>query len=193
MARGKKISKKVKDRYKRHIQRLVNDLSRKVIVYKQSVKSECPNCYFDKMTQRSTGKCKWTAVEVEAKNDSTKYKYFIFGRCPICQGKGYLEIIRRTCVPCLITWNPSERRGGSELVYTPAGSEGSTIVRLKTDPKYFDIFKNCEKLVVDDIECKISRIPAKRGLGNESVLVVIAFTTEKQDIDSDEIIKVYYE
>lgn len=188
-----KVSKKVKDKYKRQIQGLIKGLSRKVTVYRQSIKNECPNCYFDKMTQRSTGKCKWTAVEAEAQNDPTRYKYFRFGRCPICQGKGYLETVRRTCIPCLITWNPSERRGGAELVYTPAGTEGSIIVRLKTDPKYYDIFKNCDKLVVDGIECKMSRIPTKRGLGNEAVLVVTAFTTEKPDIDTDEIIKGYYE
>lgn len=187
-----RVGKKTKDRYKRRVQGLIKDLSRKVIVYKQSIKNECQNCYFDKMTQRSTGKCKWTAVEADAKNNPARYKYFRFGRCPICQGKGYLETIRRTCVPCLVTWNPTDRRG-AELVYTPAGTEGSTIVRLKTDPKYFDIFKNSDKLIVDGIECKISRLPVKRGLGTESVLIIVAFSDQKPDIDSDEVIKGYYE
>lgn len=188
-----RVGKKVKDKYKRQIQSLIKDLSRKVVVYRQSIKNECPNCYFDKMTQRSTGKCKWTAAEALAKNDPSRYKYFRLGRCPICKGKGYLEVIRRTCVPCLITWNPNERWATTETIYTPAGAEGSTVVKLKTDPKYYDIFKNCEKLIIDGIECKISRIPSKRGLGNESVLIVVAFTTEKPDLDSEEIIKGYYE
>lgn len=186
-----RVSKKAKDRYKKSIQGLIKGLSRKVIVYRQSAKSECPNCYFDKMTSRSSGKCKWTVAEVEAKNDSTKYKWFKFGRCPICHGQGYLETQRKSYVSCLISWNPSDRRGGSTLTFTPAGSEGSVVVRLKTDPKYFDTFKNCSKIVVDNLECKLSQVPIMRGLGNESVLIVVAFTTERHDIDSDEIIKEY--
>ena len=77
------------------------------------------------------------------------------------------------------------------MVYTPAGTEGSTIVQLKTHPKYFDIFKNCDYIVVDNVECKISRPPILRGLGNQSVLIITAFTTEKPKVDTDELIKDY--
>lgn len=170
---------------------VVDGLSRKVLIYKQPLKSECPNCYFDKMTNRSTGKCKWTGVQVIAKDDETRYKYFKFGRCPICHGQGYLETRRRTWAKCIVNWNPSERRGGNIITYTPAGTEGSTVVRLKTDPKYYDEFKNCDKIEVDGVECKISRPPILRGLGNQTLLIVYAFTTEKPQIDSGEVIKDY--
>jgi hypothetical protein len=143
------------------------------------------------MTGKSTGKCKWTQTEIEERQlDAAKYKYFRVGRCPICRGAGYLEIKRRSWADCLVTWNP-ESRFGNDIVYTPAGTEGSTIVQLKTDPKHYDTFKNCDYLMVDGIECKLSRPPILRGLGNQAILIITAFTTDKPKIDSGEIIKEY--
>ena len=192
------VSKKIKDKYKRQIQSLINGLSRKVSVYLFSKKSECPNCSFDKFSGCSTGKCDWTVAEaiqkqedwIAAGNTTLRYKYFLRGRCPICVGKGYLETQRKRYVPCLVTWNP-QNRYGNEMSYSPAGSEGSILVRLKTDPKYFDTFKNCSRLVIDGIGCKLSRPPLLRGLGNQSILVITAFTTEKPKVDTNEIIKDY--
>jgi len=198
MVRGR-IHKKTKDRYKRRMKDVVKGLSRKVAVYKQPAKSECPNCYYEKLTNRSTGKCKWTLSETITKQAEwissggvgTRYKYFLKGRCPICTGKGYLETVRRTWVDCLVTWDPSARGFGNQVTYTPAGTEGSTIVQLKSDPKNFDIFKNCSKIVVDGTDCRLSKPPLLRGLGNEALLIVTGFTTEKLSLDTKEIIKTY--
>ena len=209
-----RIRSKTKNRYKRRMKDVIKGFSRKVLVYKKSIKSECPNCYFDKMTGRSSGKCRWTAVEAtalqaeyEAANPPTynpdnpaascsttttyMYKYFVKGRCPVCHGKGYLETRRKKWVHALVTWDPSQRGTGNQLVYTPAGAEGSTIVQLKTDPKHYDLFKNAERLVVDDIECKLSKPPNLRGLGTEATLIITAFTTEKVTSDPNEVIKDY--
>jgi hypothetical protein len=194
-----RIKPKTKERFQKRIRDVVKGLSRPVLVYKQPLKSECPNCFYDKLTDSSTGKCKWTPVEALEKQvewevsgfSSIKYKYFLKGRCPVCKGLGYIETIRRTYADCLVIWNPSEGAQTNDIVYTPAGAEGSTIVMLKTHPKYFDLFKNADKLFVDGIECKISRPPILRGLGNQSVLIITAFTTEKPKVDSDEIIKDY--
>jgi hypothetical protein len=179
---------------------VIKGLGRPVKIYLQPQKSECPNCFYDKLTNRSTGKCKWTAAEALQKqadweastcfNSTTRYKYFLKGRCPVCQGQGYVETQRTTWIDCLVTWNPQEPFG-NEMTYTPAGAEGSTILRLKTDPKYQDTFKNAVKVIVDGIECRISRPPVTRGLGNQTTLVITAFTTEKPSIDSGEIIKDY--
>jgi len=204
-----RVSPKTKNKHRKAIRDIIKGLSRKILIYKQPIKSECSNCYYDKLTNRSTGKCKWTITEAEAKqaiysgvNPNTetcstksptniRYKWFKYGRCPICNGKGYLEVKRRTWADCLVTWDPRSRGGANEIIYTPAGTEGSTVVQLKTDPKYFDTFKNCDYLVVDGINCKISRPPILRGLGVQAVLVVTAFTTDKPKVDSSEIIKDY--
>ena len=185
-----KISSKTKNRFKNSIRGLIKGFSRKVLVYKKPIQNECPNCYFDKFTNRSSGKCKWTIEEVEAKNDPTNYKWFRNGRCPICSGKGYLEVKRKSWISCLVTWEPNMRFDNS-LTYTPAGIEGATLVQLKTDPKYYDLFINCVEIVIDGMECKLSKPPILRGLGNKSVLVIVAFTAEKLKTDNDEIRKGY--
>jgi hypothetical protein len=192
-----RISKRVKDKHKKAIRNVINGLSRKVDVYKQPRKLECPNCYYDKLTNSSTGKCKWTPVEAIEKqlalgpNASLQYKYFKFGRCPVCRAQGYLTIIRRTWADCLVTWDPGSRGSNNSVTYTPAGTEGSTIVQLKTDPKNYDLFKNSDKIVVDGVECKLSKPPILRGLGTQAILIITAFSTEKLSIDSGEIIKDY--
>jgi len=196
-----RISLRTKNKFKRSIRDVIKGLSRKVLIYRQPLKAECPNCYFDKFTNKSSGKCKWTPSQAQQKqaaweadgNTSVRFKYFKLGRCPVCQARGYLETQRKTWADCLVTWNPYERGFGNEMTYTPAGTEGSTIVRLKCDPKYDAAFKNCVKLEVDGVECKISRPPIIRGLGNQAILIVNAFTTEKPSIDSGEIIKDYRE
>jgi hypothetical protein len=204
-----RISPKTKRKYQKAIKDVIKGFSRKITIYRRPVKSECPNCHYDKLTDRSTGKCKWTIEQANAKqaayagsNPNTetcstkpptniRYKWFRYGRCPICNGRGYLETKRRTWADCIVTWDPSARGAGNEMIFSPAGTEGSSVVQLKTDPKYFDTFKNCDYLVVDGINCKISRPPILRGLGTQSILIITAFTTDKPKIDSGEIVKEY--
>lgn len=190
-----RISPKTKERFKNSIRDVVKGLSRKVLVYKQPIRKECDNCYFDKLTSKSTGKCKWTIEEAEAMQIDyaitypgvVHYKWFRIGRCPICKGNGFLETKRRVWVNCLITWNS----GNNDETYTPAGTEGATVVQLKTDPKYLELFKNCSSIVVDGIECKMDKPPISRGLGDRDLLIISAFTTDKPKVDSGEIIKDY--
>jgi len=194
-----RISKRTKEKHQKAIRNVIKGLSRKVEVYKQPKKLICPNCGYDKFTDNSTGKCKYTPVQALLKqqeweaagNTTVKYKWFSRGRCPICHGRGYLEILRKTWIDALVIWDPSARGYGNSMTYTPAGSEGSTIVQLKTDPRHFDLLKNSTKLLVDGIECKISKPPLLRGLGIQAILILTAFTTDKPSIDSDEIIKDY--
>jgi hypothetical protein len=194
-----RISKRVKEKHQKAIRNVIKGLSRKVEVYKQPSKTECTNCHYDKYTDSSTGKCKYTPAQAlikqqeweDAGNLTVRYKYFLKGRCPVCNGKGFLETLRKTWIDALVIWDPSARGYGNSLSYTPAGSEGSTILQLKTHPKYFDLFKNSTKIVVDGVECKMSKPPLLRGLGTQAILVVTAFTTEKPSIDSGEIIKDY--
>jgi len=196
MVRGR-ISPKTRDRFRKSIRDVVKGLSRKVLIYKQPIKQECPNCYYDKMTGKSTGKCKHTVEEAEQlqaaygplHSGQVRYKWFRVGRCPVCRGEGYLEIKRRTYADCLVIWSPG--RYDNNNVYTPAGTEGSTAVQLKTTPKLYDTFKNCETLVIDGVECKLSKPPILRGLGSQAILIIDAFTTDKPKLDSGEIIKEY--
>jgi hypothetical protein len=210
-----RIRPKTKQRYRDRIRDVIKGLSRKVLVYKQPIKQECPNCYYDKLTGRSSGKCRWTPAQAVLKQQEWaannlptggspgvapsncsiipvyRYKYFVKGRCPVCLGKGYLETQRKRWIDAVVTWDPSQRGTGNQMIYTPAGTEGSTIVQLKTDPFYYDLFKNSDRIIIDGVECKMSRPPILRGLGQQSVLIITAFTTEKPKIDTEEIIKDY--
>lgn len=188
-----RIGKKTKRKYKKAIRHIIRDLGRPIEVIKQPIKHECPNCYFDKTTQTSTNECKWTLSEAIQKQQEYeasggigwRFKYFPHGRCPICKGRGYLETIRKVWIDCKVTWAPGS---DNDLTFTAAGVEGSTIVELKADPKHHKTFKNCRAVVVDGVECKLSNAPIMRGLGNKSVMVITAFTTDKPDIDSSEIL-----
>jgi hypothetical protein len=174
--------------------RSVRELGRPVLVYKQPMKYECPNSYFDEATNKSTNTCKWTlleATQLQQEYESEggtglRYEYFIIGNCPVCKGFGYLTSQRKSWVDCKITWGPSNKDN-----YTVAGSEGSIVVELKADYKYTDIFNNSTKVIIDDIKCKLSRPPIKRGLGNETLLIITLFTAEKLTKDKIETIKYY--
>jgi len=200
MIHNTRISKRVKEKHKKAIRNVIKGLSRKVEVFKQPKKFECGNCYYDKFTETSTGKCKFDSVikaniaqaEYEAAGgEGLRFKWFKFGRCPVCRGQGFLTTQRKVWADCLVTWDPGARGSRNSITFTAAGTEGSTLVQLKTDPKYYDLFKNSSRLVVDGVECKISKPPILRGLGTQSVLIITAFTTEKPSIDSGEIIKDY--
>lgn len=194
-----RIREKTKDRFKLIMQDVIKGLGRRIQVYKQSIRSECPNCFFDKMANSSTGKCKWTALEAQTKQTEYEttvgnvgglmYKFFKVGRCPVCKGKGFLETHRKVWVDALVTWNPENRNNA--ISYTSAGTEGATLIELKTDIKFFELFKSCEKVVVDGTTCKLAKVPVIRGLGNKTVLVVTVFTTDTIALPSDEILKKY--
>lgn len=176
------IDTRTKDKFKSSMKKLIGGLSRRVVVYEPSINNECPNCYFDSTTNTSTGKCKWSPAEATNKqsewasagNTNVMYKYFLNGRCPVCKGAGFLQTKRKRYVDCLITWRYNEI---GTRTYTPAGTNDPIWVLLKADPVYMGLFRNAEKLVVDGIECSMAGYPTLRGLGNDSVLVVTAFTT----------------
>lgn len=193
-----RISNRTKERYKDSMSNVIEGLSRKVQVHKQPVKHECPNCYFDRMTGKSTGKCKWTlsdAINMQADYEISNpgvimYKYFVVGRCPICKGDGYLETKRRVFVDCLVTWNPVSRFNNN-TTFTAAGSEGSVIVQLKTSPVHAQLFEECVRVVIDGIECIVEKPVVSRGLGNSTVLVVSAFTNKLPNKSNNSTVKDY--
>lgn len=198
---GKKlISDKVKSKYKKSIQKVIEDLGKAVSVYTSSRKNECPNCYFDNVNNKSSGKCKWSPVEAANKqaewesagNTSLRYKYFTSGRCPVCEGDGYLQVIRRRYVKSIVNWG-GERTGLNETVQTPAGKEGSTEVVLKTYPMYMELFRDCNKIKVDGVYCELSDPPLVRGPGKDSVLIITAYATEVSKKGKSNVIKGYYE
>ncbi|MBV5346629.1 hypothetical protein JZU46_00130 [bacterium] len=190
------INRHIKKQYKKTLNLLIKDLGRSVEVIKKPVKYECFNCYFDKLTNTSTNECRWALQEtlqkqqehVDSGGVGLRYKYFSKSRCPICKGKGFLETVRRQWVDCKVTWNPD---GSEELNAGISGTAGKVLVELKANPKYYKLFSNCITIKVDDIICKLFKPPILRGLGNESILIVIAFTDALPEEDDSETLKEY--
>ena len=172
----RKIGRKTKERFKKSIQNLVSGLSREVVVYSKDLRSECPNCYYDKVNDRSSGVCKV---------DSEKPNYFVTGRCPVCYGKGVITTSRKRTIKGLVIWNPQGDRLNA-LAFTEAGTGGATRVEVKMDIIYLDLIKSCKHVVIDGIICKLANPPIIRGLGNKSVLVGEFFTDAKSKVSSGE-------
>lgn len=191
-----RVGKHTKHRYKKILNSFINDLSRSVEVFKKPIRHECPNCFYDKLTNTSTNTCKWTLIETMQKQheyeDSggigVRYKYFSKGRCPVCKGKGVLEVIRKQWVDCKINWNPLDN---SDILSGASGLDNKLLVELKTNPKYIKLFSNCDTMKIDEISCKLYKPPVLRGLGNEAILVVIAFTDQLIGEDEDDVTKDY--
>ena len=172
----RKIGRKTKERFKKSIQNLVSGLSREVVVYSKDLRSECSNCYYDKVNDRSSGVCKV---------DSEKPNYFVTGRCPVCYGKGVITTSRKRTIKGLVIWNPQGDRLNA-LAFTEAGTGGATRVEVKMDIIYLDLIKSCKHVVIDGIICKLANPPIIRGLGNKSVLVGEFFTDAKSKVSSGE-------
>ena len=190
-----RVSKNIKQRYKKILNSFISDLSRPVAVFKKPIRHECPNCFYDKLTNTSTNMCRWTLPEAIQKQheyeDSggigLRYKYFSKSRCPICKGKGVLETIRKQWVDCKVNWDldPSDIESG------PSGLDNKLLVELKVDPKYVKLFSNCDVIKIDDIPYKLFKPPILRGKGNDSVLVIIAFTDQITEEDLNDVTKDY--
>lgn len=169
MARNRKIGTKAKKRWKQSMSRLIDGLGRNIIVYLQDKRSECPNCYYDKVHDKSSG---------VAKVGPLSPTYFTYGRCPVCTGKGVIVTSRKKCIEGMVVWNPQGNASNS-LTFGEAGMEGATLVEIKTDVCYLDLIKDAKYVVLDGIKCKLSSPPIIRGVGGKSVLIASFFTTDK--------------
>lgn len=175
-SRHSRVSVKTKDRYKKSIQGLVSGMSREIVIYQPELRQECPNCYYDKVNDRSAG------IPKSSPGDPN---YFLSGRCPVCLGKGVIITRRKKCISGLVIWNPI---GDSMNVrnYTPAGYDSATRVEIKVDPCHLDLIKESTYIIIDGVLCKLSNPPIIRGLGNKSLLIAHLFVDTKSSVDSGE-------
>jgi hypothetical protein len=169
MARNRKIGLKAKKRWKQSMTRLIDGLGRRIVIYLPDRRSECPNCYYDKVHDKSSGVCKV---------DPSSPTYFTYGRCPVCNGKGVLTTSRRKCIQGIVIWNP-QGNATNNLTFSAAGMEGATSVEVKTDVCYLDIIKTSKYVTIDGLKCKLSNPPIIRGIGGKSVLIVSFITMDK--------------
>lgn len=162
----------IQKRFGRKIKSIIKELSRNVKVVTVETDYECPNCYIDTTTGRSSGVCK---------NEPGHQDYFKYGRCPVCKGKGVIDHENNTYVGALIVWRGSTSSSSKEndLVFNDFGLAGRAVARLKTDVCNLNLFKLCDYVIVDGIKCTLYNPPIVRGLGGKHVLIVYIYSLDK--------------
>ena len=163
------IGRRTKELWGRNIHKVFKGLGRCVTIFKPDVESDCPNCLYDAINRESTGKYK-TGGPIP----------FTRGRCPYCRGRGYLRTPRKKNIDALVTWRPEP---GSmirnDTMFTEAGKESDTIVRIKTDPCHYDLIRTSKYAVIDGQKCELQEPPILRGLGSQKVLIALFVVPDK--------------
>ncbi len=103
--------------YQQHIDALINQLGKNVLLEFDPIRSPCPNCTYDTQRKRSTG------IYIPGGPRPFKRKR----KCPWCKGRGLLETAVTKCIKCLVQWNPEDAEKYGISVEKQKG-----IVRLKT-------------------------------------------------------------
>lgn len=166
----------IQKRFGRKIKEVIKELSRTVKIITIETDSECPNCYIDTVTGKSSGVCK---------NAPEHQDYFKYGRCPVCKGEGVLEHETGIYVSALVVWRGSTSSSSREndLIFNDFGLAGRAVARLKTDVCNLNLFKLCDYVVVDGIKCTLYNPPITRGLGGKHTLVVYVYGADKNNDD----------
>lgn len=142
--------------YQDHIDALINQIGRNVVLYFEPQSDPCPNCYYDATNQRSNGQHRIGGP-----------RPFSAGRrCPWCDGIGLVKTPVTKCIKCLVKWNPRDNVGYGLSASSPDG-----VVRLKTHLRYAKDLSRADQIAVDvavsddiDVRLEMIRQPIPVGL-----------------------------
>lgn len=155
---------------------LVKEAGRYITIYGQDLKEDCPNCHHDH-TGASVNKFNSAFVTPVVIFDTTySPEPFTRGRCPICEGAGHIAQEDTHRIKTLVLWNPAgvaDSKGAFDT--TPAGLEGTNVVRIKAAKCYYDIIRDCTKAVIDDVDCSLALPPVLRTSGEIDVMTTAYF------------------
>lgn len=111
--------------YQDNIDALINQLGKDVYLNFDPTRIDCPNCEFDPIRNRSSGRPKKGGP-----------RPFVRGRqCPYCKGRGFIEEENQKCIKCLIKWNPKDLQD-----YGISLRDEVDVVRFKTFLTSYDDF-----------------------------------------------------
>jgi hypothetical protein len=141
--------------YQSRIMNLIADGGRDVTFTLTPQHINCPNCGWDYTQNRSNNTYTPNASGVNYN------KSFATGtRCPVCHGRGKLEIPRTTIHKCLIGFAPAPE----EFDPTPYGLVPSQVIRLKNAISIIEDLEQAQYAIIDGFECEKITIPRKTGL-----------------------------
>jgi len=145
---------------------LVSELKKPIVVFGQPYKEDCPNCLHDHNGESINQFDSSFAAPVVIFGSTVSPISFTRGRCPVCHGRGRLESPNISNIYGLVLWNPpSVDPSKGSMVATPAGLEGKNVVRIKVEKCYYDVIRDCTKIVLDGVDCVLAIPPVLRGTG----------------------------
>lgn len=164
------VSPAIRALYRKLIQQVNTELGKQIIAYMAPSEEKCPNCFWDEINKKSSGKFDAGFVApVVIFGETINPTVFTRGRCPICRGAGKLTFAVTRNVRALVRWNP---QGADDLVATPVGREGAPTVRIKVLRSKFETIRDAVYFMVDGVRCELIQPPTIRGLGTQEEQVV---------------------
>lgn len=168
------LNKQIKNVY----EEAIKEAGQPICLYLTPNKQDCPNCISNPDGSSLNRYDSSFVAPTEIFGETISPIPFTRGRCRVCRGKGYLEqeVIKRLIA--IVRWNPSGAGDSSgDLDYTPAGIEGFNNVLVKAHKCYYDNLRDCEKAVIDGVDCSLLVPPVLRGKGTTDVVAIAFFTS----------------
>lgn len=173
----KLVTKKMKQDFKKKIQRLVSDLSQDLVVVQQSpMFVDCPNCIWDSINKKSSNVFDSSFVSSNlifpgtSEERSISPISFSEGRCPVCIGEGQIFTNKEICIKAMINFFSETGRRGS-FMSEAAGKEGVSLVVVKTLPCNYELLVNNEVFFMhNNVKVAKFKPPFLRGLGGEDAV-----------------------
>lgn len=136
--------------YQNNIDALINQLGKDVHLVFDPTRTECPNCFYDPIRRRSTGRPK-----------SGGPRPFRLGRpCPYCKGRGFIEEPNEKCIKCLIKWNPKDLQD-----YDITLRDEVDVVRFKTYLTNYDDIVRADEALSNVAQSSQFRVRVKKIKG----------------------------
>lgn len=163
------VTPAIRKRYKDVIKEVMADLHKPILIYLEPDKEDCPNCKWDFINKKSSGKFDSSFIApVVIFGNTINPASFTRGRCPVCFGVGYLEREVERSVKALVRWNPTIK----DMDILPVGREGKAVVRIKVLYSDYALVVGALYYRVDGVRCERIRPVTVRGLGTQEELVV---------------------
>lgn len=127
--------------YQDNIDSLIDQLGKNVILTLGKITTDCPNCEYDSIRKRSSGR--YQSGGPIPFSDGTV--------CPYCEGRGKIETENTATIKALVKWNPRDFNRMELNI-----NEADVICRLKTYLSDVPNLKRASSIIVDSDARRLS-------------------------------------
>lgn len=195
-----KFPKKAKKEFNKGFDLYLKNMGRDITVVTPPLSTDCPNCIFDSVRQKSSNVYDETflrpvnifpgtlvqktvypipfnistlPVGIEIDPNVTPPRILKTSRCPVCFGEGVLTSPVTYCIKALVTWNPKEK-----ITENSGGRDGAPICRIKTFKCNYELILKSTEIIVDGIKTELHIPPRVKGLGADHIVEAYLITDE---------------